>query len=305
MEILEVYKIWDKAVHNAFTDLIWFNNSWYCTFREGDNHVCDEGKIRIICSKDTKEWKSVALIKFPNGDLRDPKLSITKDNKLVLNAAARLIQPINGNKHQSLTWISTDGIDFDKPFTCTTGLGTWRWRITIKDDLAYSIAYGGKDIQGCLYSSKDCKSWEIVKNKIYPDVESFGNESSLVFLENGDAYTLLRRDKASCTAMLGFSKPPYTTWEWSDLKVRIGGPKMITIPNEKCFLAGVRLNDKRLRTSLCWIDPEMSKITEVLTLPSGGDTSYTGLVYREGFLWVSYYSSHEGKTAIYFAKIKI
>ena len=37
----------------------------------------------------------------------------------------------------------------------------------------------------------------------------------------------------------------------------------------------------------------------LLTLPSGGDTSYPGLVWHDGLLWVSYYSSHEGKAAIY------
>ena len=44
---------------------------------------------------------------------------------------------------------------------------------------------------------------------------------------------------------------------------------------------------------------------EFLTLPSGGDTSYTGIVPYEGLLWISYYSSHEGKTSIYLAKVKI
>ena len=43
----------------------------------------------------------------------------------------------------------------------------------------------------------------------------------------------------------------------------------------------------------------------VLTLPSGGDTSYPGLVWHDGLLWISYYSSHEGKkSAIYLAKVR-
>ena len=43
----------------------------------------------------------------------------------------------------------------------------------------------------------------------------------------------------------------------------------------------------------------------VLTVPSGGDCSYPGLVWRDNLLWMSYYSSHEGKTSVYLAKIKI
>ena len=38
-ELIEVSRIWDKAPHNAFTDLILFRNRWYCVFREGKGHV--------------------------------------------------------------------------------------------------------------------------------------------------------------------------------------------------------------------------------------------------------------------------
>ena len=46
-------------------------------------------------------------------------------------------------------------------------------------------------------------------------------------------------------------------------------------------------------------------LTEFLPLPSGGDTSYAGMVLHDGLLWVSYYASHEGKTSIYLAKVKL
>jgi len=46
-------------------------------------------------------------------------------------------------------------------------------------------------------------------------------------------------------------------------------------------------------------------LTPLVTLPSGGDTSYPGLVWHDGELWMSYYSSHEGKTSIYLARIAI
>lgn len=43
----------------------------------------------------------------------------------------------------------------------------------------------------------------------------------------------------------------------------------------------------------------------MLKLPSGGDSSYPGMVMHNGLLWMSYYSSHEGKTSIYLAKIAL
>ncbi|MFO7775441.1 MAG: hypothetical protein R6W89_06545 [Candidatus Hydrogenedentota bacterium] len=44
---------------------------------------------------------------------------------------------------------------------------------------------------------------------------------------------------------------------------------------------------------------------EFLELPSGGDTSYAGLVEYEDEIWMSYYSSHEEKSAIYLARLNI
>jgi hypothetical protein len=43
----------------------------------------------------------------------------------------------------------------------------------------------------------------------------------------------------------------------------------------------------------------------LLDLPSSGDSSYPGMVWHQGLLWISYYSSHEGKTAIYLARVKL
>jgi hypothetical protein len=59
------------------------------------------------------------------------------------------------------------------------------------------------------------------------------------------------------------------------------------------------------RTALAWVDPENYTLTEFLTLPSGDDTSYAGMVWHDNFLWVSYYSSHEDKTSVYFAKVSL
>ena len=41
-------------------------------------------------------------------------------------------------------------------------------------------------------------------------------------------------------------------------------------------------------------------LTKLVTLPSGGDCSYPGMVIKDNILYVSYYSTHEGKTVIYF-----
>ena len=49
-EIVSVTKIWDRGQHNAFTDLIRFQDQWLCTFREARDHgqTGSRGKVRVI-----------------------------------------------------------------------------------------------------------------------------------------------------------------------------------------------------------------------------------------------------------------
>src|SRR5262249_23559349 len=85
-ELVSVAKIWDRAPHNAFTDLIRWHGRWYCTFREADGHVGGDGKLRVLTSADGAVWEAVALVAEEGIDLRDPKLSVTPDDRLMLVA---------------------------------------------------------------------------------------------------------------------------------------------------------------------------------------------------------------------------
>ena len=58
--LVGVHRIWDKAPHNGFTDLIRFKGRWYCTFREGEGHVSHDGVLKVIASDDGRHWESVA-----------------------------------------------------------------------------------------------------------------------------------------------------------------------------------------------------------------------------------------------------
>lgn len=120
---------------------------------------------------------------------------------------------------------------------------------------------------------------------------------------------LLRRDgfRQRC-ALVGHSPPPYTEWQWRESSHHIGGPNFIILPSQNMIAAG-RIE---ARTPYGYFEKtalfrmSLNAITPLLYLPSGGiDCSYPGLVLHEGKLWVSYYSSHEGKTAIYLATLRI
>ena len=301
--MVEQYKIWDEGQHNAFTNLIRFNGEWFCVFREGEGHVCPTGALRVIVSQDGNEWESAALITSDIADLRDAQIVITPEGQLMLSGAAAMHDRTEVS-HQTMAYFSDDGR------TWTEGVpiadpNFWLWRVTWHNDVCYGIGYstlreGERSIR--LYKSTDGREFEA----LVPTLRSgeYSNESSIIFLEDDTALCLLRRDSPPHlrTGLLGSAEPPYTQWEWQDLGARIGGPCMIQMPDGR-FVSAVRLYDQRVRTSICMIDPEYGTLTEVLTLPSGGDTSYPGLVWHNGLLWVSYYSSHEGKSNIYLAKV--
>src|SRR5689334_13173329 len=85
--------IWDSAPHNAFTDLCRYKDYWYCVFREANAHGPEKGygRIRIIRSRDTSGWESVGLISDSAYDLRDPKLTIANNGKLMMHYMVALV----------------------------------------------------------------------------------------------------------------------------------------------------------------------------------------------------------------------
>lgn len=299
-EQVQVRKIWDAAPHNAFTDLARFDGKWFCTFREGRSHVSPEGAIRILTSTDGEQWQSAAHLTDPKADLRDPKLCITPEGRLMLTAAAALHQPAPA-KHQTLAWYSSNGTDWGEPVKIGEP-NFWLWRVTWNGGTGYSVGYGTGDRRSVrLYRTTDGRQFDVLVPNLFD--REYPNETSLVFLPDETALCLLRRDgKREQSGMLGVAKPPYTDWTWKDLGVRIGGPVCIRLPDGR-LPAVTRLYDGSVRTSLSWLDPQKGTLSELLKFPSGGDTSYAGMVWHNERLWISYYSSHEGKSSIYLARV--
>ncbi|MFO0913256.1 MAG: exo-alpha-sialidase [Pirellulales bacterium] len=299
-ELISVTRIWNEAPHNAFTDLIRHRDRWWCVFREGQGHVSPDGALRVITSEDGQHWQSAALIRSPNSDLRDAKLTVTPDDQLMLSGAEAL-HDASVKSHQSLAWFSTDGTNWSRRYEIGDP-NFWLWRVTWHDGKAYSIGYGcGKDQSVRLYVSPDGKDFQPLVERLY-DV-GYPNESSIVF-HGHTAWCLLRRDEQPNSGLIGTAQAPYTHWEWKDLGKQIGGPHLLQLPDGR-LVAVVRLYDNHVRTSVCWVDPVAGTLDESLSLPSGGDTSYAGLAWHDDRLWVSYYSSHEGQTSIYLAQVKI
>ncbi len=234
-------------------------------------------------------------------DLRDPKLSVTPYGRLLLNAGAAL-QGSSGVTHRSLVWSSADAREWSGPEPAGDP-DVWLWRVTWNLKQAYSVGYSTRGTPSIrLYTSADGSRFNAHSGNLVDAGES--SEASLLFLPDGRAFCLLRRAGAASTAALGKSRAPYRGWTWTGLKAGIAGPNLIRLPDERIVVSGRMIGDD-VRTSLSWLDPDTESLTEFLTLPSGGDTGYPGMVFHDGLLWVSYYSSHEGRAMIYLAKVKL
>lgn len=299
--LISVQRVGDAAPHNAFTDLVRWRDAWWCVFREGNGHVSPDGAIRVLRSADGTNWTSAVRLTSPQGDLRDPHAVVAPDGRLMLYGAVALPQP-GPVRHRSLVWFSADGAKWT-PERTVVDPDVWLWRVAWNGNEALGVGY---DTQGerfvRLYRTRDGKDFETVVETLFSEPNP--NETGLTFLPDGTALCLLRRDGQPGTGRLGRSRPPYREWTWKDLGVRIGGPQLTRLPDGR-LVAAVRLYDGAVRTSLCWLDAENGKLTEFLRLPSGGDCSYAGVVWYRGELWVSYYSSHEGPTRVYVARVAL
>jgi hypothetical protein len=304
---VSIRTIWDEAPHNAFTDLAYWNGRFVCAFREGRRHVSTDGKIRVISSPDGNEWQSAALISLDGYDLRDAGLSVTPAGRLMLIGGA---SPRKNDNETAPTGtfvaFSSDGRQWTEP-KIVAEPGRWLWRVTWHDDRAYGVAYAANKnhpFTSLLTSESGTEFRELVPKMLG---DGYPTEAVLRFDDKQTAYCLQRRDGAAIhnSAFLGVSTPPYTDWHWHDLKMYFGGPNFIQLPSGRWIAAGRIINEAVAKTALAELDVEQKSLCPILEFISGGDTSYPGLVWHDGVLWVSYYSSHESKANIYLAKVRI
>lgn len=318
LQVESVRKIWGEAPHSAFGDLLYHDNRWWCIFREGSGHIpkqedgSDDGKIRVITSRDGVRWKSEALIAEAGVDLRDPHLSVMADGRLMIVAGGSRYRGTKYLGRRPRVMISGDGIQWSKP-QAVLDEGMWLWRVTWHEGRAWGVTkYGSAGAErqedprrANVVSSVDGLNWKSVSEFRI----SGPDETTLRFLKDETIVALVRRATAkdhTAAAWIGHSRPPYTEWSWSPLAYYVGGPNFVVLPDGRMIAGGryFAAGDKsNARTAIG--EMTLTGYQPALELPSGGDSSYPGMVWHGNRLWVSYYSSHEGKAQIYLAKVRV
>lgn len=303
--LVSVQKIWDKAAHSAFPDLTRFGNRWYCVFREGTGHVGDCGSVRVLTSGDGETWQSVAELRQESLDLRDPKITVTPDGRLMLlmgitvygNDGQRLV-----DKMSQLVAFSNDGSQWER-HRGVLPRGHWLWRVTWNSDVGYGfskVETVGKPKRGFLWKTADGRNYTFIHEFNLPGM------TETTFRQLPDS-TMLAVTRYPKTGLIGTSRPPYREWTWTEAGRLFGGPNWSERDNGELWATSrlYNVDDPKngpRRTALFSLT--RNSITPALILPSGGDTGYAGMVWHDDLLWLSYYSSHEERTSIYLAKIR-
>ncbi|CAN5427629.1 sialidase family protein [soil metagenome] len=301
----ETVRIWDRASHCAFTDLVRWQDSFYCTFRESDSHVHGEdGKIRVIRSVDGQTWESTALIARPGIDLRDPKVSVTPEGDLMLlmggsNYEAKELV----DRHPFVAFLKPGADAFTdlQPIIVDDRIASdndWLWRVTWHQGTGYGFIYQGDQTLWGLHLVKttDGIRYTLVTSPGLPDKP---NEATIRFTPQGEMRAVVRNEGGDQNGHFGRATAPFTEWDWTPINARLGGPDLLRLPDGS-WLLGTR--DYRPGGPRVVLGPLSAEGTFVpaTKLPSGGDCSYPGMLVHDGDLWVSYYSGHEdGTTSIY------
>jgi len=314
-----VKKIWgDGTRHCAFTSLIQYKGNYYCTFREGASHIFDEdgkaeGKIRILSSTDGETWESVALVGKEGCDMRDPKLSIMPDGRMLVNFVASIYRDRKLQSHHPYVMFSADGKTYTEPEMAkldkklTSNLD-WIWRVTWHGKTGYAISYnkvpGEKKLtEAWLLKTKDGKHYKVVTKL---DIDNNPNEATIRFLPDGRMTCMVRRERGDRQGWFGTSEAPYKEWTWEKMGFRLGGQDFLYLDNERIVACSRNWTIKKACKTCVYKNSSEGRFEEILVLPSGGDCSYPGMLIVGDELWISYYSTHAtSRAAIYLAKIPL
>jgi len=301
--------IMTQAKHSAFTDLLVFKEKLFCCFREAATHISADGRVKIVELDLQGNIHNQQQIQLPKVDLRDPKLSITPDGKMLLVAYARHTNEQGATLFgQPTCWFSSDGQSWSSPIFFGER-NWWLWRVTWFKGTAYGFAYNRGEQKIKLYAGDPRRAFHCIQDEALSFNKhglGYPNESHLQFNSDATAYALIRRDADSCTAQLGIAKPPYKQWQWYDLGEYIGGPALLEI-SEDSYLAGGRYWAGNIpKMALFELDCVQKNLKPFAILPSAGDSSYPGLQKIDNAIYISYYSSHiDNKSQIYLAKLAI
>lgn len=318
-----LWQVYNDGNHNAFTDLCWFRDHYYLTFRScpGGHMLFTSSRILVLRSRDAQSWSLVYTFSAPNRDVRDPHFLVFQ-NKLFVYSGAWPVDPndshkLDQNNHLGFGVWSEDGATWSEPQALTGTHGYYIWRAAAYGNTAY---LNGRCIRGFVTPADNAEERALMQSWLLQSSdgltwaptgafqEEYGDETAFLFEDDG-AIMAIARAEAAFPAQLCRARPPYQSWTRKTLDRAVGGP-LLARWGKGYLVGGRKTLERRPVTTLYWLIED--ELVEIMELPSGGDTSYPGFVQLapdRGLL--SYYSSHEGSgtglapSHIYLAELRL
>lgn len=307
---------WDAVsdgTHNSNTDMILWKGEFLLIHASSPFHLgTAESKLVIRKSSDAKNWNKVVELDFESGDdIRDPKFAII-NGKLFLYAMAN--SGTIAKPYKTMYCTSSDGITWsewaDLKGDAEQGWLFWRPK-TPDGQIFYVPAYWWEHGKSRLFKSVDGITWETISDIHEGETN---DETAIEFYPDGTLICTARLEgitdinligDSSGSTLISVAEAPYTEWKKTKSKLtRLDGPYLFEHDGE-VYAAGRYEPDVRglfaemgsfmvrKRTSLFLV--EETGLTYLSDLPSNGDTSYTGVVMKDGDVYISYYTNDINK----------
>jgi hypothetical protein len=306
---LESFSAVDDGLHNSNTDLVFWKDAFLLVHAASPWHLgSTDCRLVVRRSSDARKWERVAELRVPGEDIRDPKFAAI-GGRLFLYAL-----PNKGRRalpYATIYATSDDGATWS-PFEKVAILGVasegWLfWRPKSRDGSTWYVpAYWNEHGHSILLESTDGIRWRFVA-RIW---DGEGNdETDFEWLPDGRVLATARLEvtpdtilgNRDASTLLATASPPYERFTYARSRVtRLDGPALFAHAGRVFAVARRQAGRRwpwmklggvlsRKRTALFLVEPH--RLVHLSDLPSAGDTSYAGVVLRDGALYASYYTS--------------
>jgi len=300
---MENWPIVADGAHNSNTDLIYWNDSFHLAHQASVAHFGNErSRLMIKKSADARRWETVAELRVPGEELRDPKFATIGDRLFLYALRNRTWNP---EPYTTAYTVSPDGSSW-APLVDVQPEGWLFWHPETYDSVAwYAPAYWHEHGRAVLLKTEDGTDWSVVSQIHQGDRI---DETALHFLPDGRMIATGRLEgsesvwgDARAATLIATASPPYDNWARARSRVtRLDGPRLFRYGGQ-IFAAGryqpactAPLSKQgsilcKKRTSLFLLRED--GLTYLSDLPSAGDTAYAGVAVLGSDAYVSYYTS--------------
>jgi hypothetical protein len=313
---LETWPVTHDRLHNSNVDLVWYQNAFYLAHAASPFHFgCEDCVLLVKRSLDGHNWEQVAVLGRGQDDIRDPKFAVIAGKLFLYVFLNRSTQPLPYTTRVSWT---VDGENWSD--LASVGHEGWLfWRPKTRDGRTWYVpAYWHRFHHNALFTTPDGLNFTQIATI---STRRFINEPEIEFLSDGSLLATGRGDylKESFRQIIGLpesstlisvAQPPYLDWQETaeSQLTRLDGPVMFS-HNQQIYAVG-RSHPypggifpqrgaviSKKRTAVYAVSPQ--GLIHLTDLPSCGDTSYAGVVLKDGYAYIAYYTNDLRKDYIW------